>query len=80
METVNKNETKKPNSRMIRVFISGYIITLLILLITLSFVFDVIALLLFLPIVLYSRSFRLFIFGVPFKFFMGLGKITKLTN
>ncbi|CXI89525.1 1-acyl-sn-glycerol-3-phosphate acyltransferase, putative [Plasmodium berghei] len=72
METVNKNETKKPNSRMIRVFISGYIITLLILLITLSFVFDVIALLLFLPIVLYSRSFRLFIFGVPFKFFMGL--------
>ncbi|KEG04512.1 1-acyl-sn-glycerol-3-phosphate acyltransferase [Plasmodium vinckei vinckei] len=72
MEIGDTNKPKKYDSPIIGVLISVYISTVLIVLILLAFLFDILVIILFFPIILYSRRFRLAIFGYSLKFFMKL--------
>ncbi|CAD2111089.1 1-acyl-sn-glycerol-3-phosphate acyltransferase, putative [Plasmodium vinckei] len=72
MEIADTNKPKKSDSSIVGILVSVYISIVLVSLILIAFVFDVIAIILFFPILLYSRRFRLAIFGYPLKFFMKL--------
>ncbi|CAD2099934.1 1-acyl-sn-glycerol-3-phosphate acyltransferase, putative [Plasmodium vinckei brucechwatti] len=72
MEIADTNKPKKSDSFIAEILISVYISIVLVSLILIAFVFDVIAIILFFPILLYSRRFRLAIFGYSLKFFMKL--------
>ncbi|SCM09279.1 1-acyl-sn-glycerol-3-phosphate acyltransferase, putative [Plasmodium chabaudi adami] len=69
---VDINRAREYDSGIVGILISVYISTVLVSLILLAFLFDVIALIVFFPILLFSRRFRLAIFGYSLKFFMRL--------